>query len=373
MKLTNLSAITDVIMGQSPPSSSYNTERNGLPFFQGKAEFGKLYPEVKKWCDKPTKIAQKDDILISVRAPVGPTNLCSERVCIGRGLAAIRPKNGFSDKFFILYFLRSIETKLAEKGKGSTFSAINRDDVERIKIPDLSYDEQKKVADILFKAESALEKRREAIHILDNFLKSTFLSMFGDPISNLIQWPRKTIGQLGRVVTGSTPPSKESNMFGGDIPFVTPGDLENIFGNVQRNLTVEGSKKSRVVRKGSALVCCIGATIGKIDIARMRSAFNQQINAVEWFPEIDDYFGLHLLRFFKPNIIARGTSTTLPILKKSAFEKITLPVPLKNLQIKFSEVVEHVERLKQRMKSSETELQNLFNCLMQKAFKGKLF
>ena len=66
-------------LGQSPPSSSYNEENIGLPFFQGKKEFGELYPEIRKWCNAPKKIAEKNDVLLSVRAPIGPTNLALEK------------------------------------------------------------------------------------------------------------------------------------------------------------------------------------------------------------------------------------------------------------------------------------------------------
>src|SRR5882724_6054176 len=87
-----LDEVCDVILGQSPSGDTYNTTRQGLPFYQGKTEFGDLYPTPRKWCSKPAKIAVRDDVLISVRAPVGPTNLCREKSCIGRGLAAIRAK-----------------------------------------------------------------------------------------------------------------------------------------------------------------------------------------------------------------------------------------------------------------------------------------
>ena len=80
-----------IIAGQSPESKYYNTNGEGLPFFQGKADFGALYPKVRMYCSQSTKIAEKDDILLSVRAPVGPTNLSPGKVCIGRGLTAIRP------------------------------------------------------------------------------------------------------------------------------------------------------------------------------------------------------------------------------------------------------------------------------------------
>jgi len=119
-----LSDVADVILGQSPPSSTYNTEENGLPFFQGRTEFGDLFPTARKYCSAPNKIAEADDILISVRAPVGPTNLATEKSCIGRGLAAIRP-HGDSPSRYFLYYLRSIENELAGKGTGTTFQAIS--------------------------------------------------------------------------------------------------------------------------------------------------------------------------------------------------------------------------------------------------------
>lgn len=113
-----------IIMGQSPPGSTYNTEGKGLPFFQGKAEFGEMYPTVQKWCTAPTKIAEKDDVLISIRAPVGPTNLCQYKACIGRGLAAIRPVGGIPSKY-ILYSIREAVEELVKQGTGTTFDAIN--------------------------------------------------------------------------------------------------------------------------------------------------------------------------------------------------------------------------------------------------------
>ena len=107
-------------------------------------------------------------------------------------------------------------------------------------------------------------------------------------------------------------------MFDGPIPFVTPGDLESD-DSVKRSVTEAGAVEVGTVRPGATLVCCIGATIGKIGRAAVRSAFNQQINAVEWGRSVHDTYGFSVLRFFKPTIIAWGASTTLPILKKSAF------------------------------------------------------
>jgi len=121
-------------MGQSPPSSVYNTDGQGLPFFQGKAEFGALYPTVAKWCSEPTKVAEPGDVLVSVRAPVGPTNLASERCCIGRGLAAIRPSQAARTKW-LLYALRSLEKAIDGLGTGTTFKAISGEVLRQLAIP----------------------------------------------------------------------------------------------------------------------------------------------------------------------------------------------------------------------------------------------
>lgn len=111
-------------MGQSPESQFYNNQGNGLPFFQGKSEFRERYPEIKKWCSQPTKIAKAGDIILSVRAPVGPTNITPAESCIGRGLAAIRGLPSIN-QLYLFYHFRHIESWLSEQGTGSTFSAIS--------------------------------------------------------------------------------------------------------------------------------------------------------------------------------------------------------------------------------------------------------
>ena len=131
---TRLEECAEIILGQSPPSSTYNENENGLPFYQGKLEFGDIFPTPRKWCTAPKKIAEKRDVLISVRAPVGPTNLCLEKSCIGRGLAAVRGLNGI-ESFFILYLLRAFEDEIAGKGTGTTFNAITGGQLKEFAVP----------------------------------------------------------------------------------------------------------------------------------------------------------------------------------------------------------------------------------------------
>ena len=133
-----------IIAGQSPESKYYNTTGEGLPFFQGKADFGELYPAIRVYCSQPTKIAEKDDILLSVRAPVGPTNLAPCKVCIGRGLTAIRPSEVLLTRYVLLFF-RYFEAQLASKGTGTTFKAITQDVVKNLEIPIPPLPEQERI------------------------------------------------------------------------------------------------------------------------------------------------------------------------------------------------------------------------------------
>jgi len=131
---TALANLAMVEMGQSPDSLSYNTEGKGLPFFQGKAEFQTVFPEIRKWCSEPTKIVERGDILLSIRAPVGPTNIAPEKSCIGRGLAGIRGDEGINQSY-LYYLFKKIEPWLSEQGTGSTFSAISGQFVRAISCP----------------------------------------------------------------------------------------------------------------------------------------------------------------------------------------------------------------------------------------------
>jgi type I restriction enzyme S subunit len=249
---------------------------------------------------------------------------------------------------------------------------LNQGDITSIEVPLPPLPEQKRIAAVLAKADRLRRLRRYARDLSDSYLQSVFLEMFGDPVTNPRSWHQSMLKKLGRVVTGTTPPSSEPNMFGGSVPFVTPGDLEVDTLQTQRLLTTQGVQKSRTVRAGSTMVCCIGATIGKVDKARTLSAFNQQINAVEWNDQIDDDFGLVTMSFYSRVIAEAGRSTTLPILKKSEFEGISIPVPPLVLQQQFARIVHKFERLRAQQRETQRQVEHLFQSLLHRAFQGEL-
>ncbi|MHB8565882.1 MAG: restriction endonuclease subunit S [Nitrososphaerales archaeon] len=189
-----LEQISELIFGQSPPSSTYNEERIGLPFYQGKLEFGSIYPTPRKWCSKPQKIANKGDILMSIRAPVGPTNLCPDRSCIGRGLVAIRPSGGI-DPLFILYLIRANEALIAGKGTGTTFSAITSNFLRQFAFLLPPFNEQKrivsKIEELFTKLDAGKESLKRARIQLKRYRQSVLKAGFEGKLTE--EWRKKTI------------------------------------------------------------------------------------------------------------------------------------------------------------------------------------
>lgn len=120
-------------MGQSPPSNTYNDDGKGLPFFQGSADFGLRYPKNRKYCTAPARIAQTDDTLVSVRAPVGAINMAWEECCAGRGVAVLRHKSG--SRSFTYYSIWSLQHDLQQyEQMGTVFGAITRKQLEMLPV-----------------------------------------------------------------------------------------------------------------------------------------------------------------------------------------------------------------------------------------------
>lgn len=178
---STIGEIAEIHMGQSPPSQSYNSIGEGLPFFQGKVDFGIRYPIPSKWCTAPIKLAYKNDILISVRAPVGDINLAKEKCCIGRGLAAIHCKTSICPHY-LFFNLMGQKGQIEQYGTGSTFKSISKKVVENFQVFVPPIPEQKKIAAILLKLQHAIETQDNIIQSLCNLKKSTMQHLFAHGI-----------------------------------------------------------------------------------------------------------------------------------------------------------------------------------------------
>lgn len=128
-----LSDIAVVVMGQSPDGKSYNEDGIGTVFYQGRAEFGTRFPTQRLFTTEPKRMAQENDVLISVRAPVGDLNVAKEDCCIGRGLGAVRSKDGHQS--FVLYTMFALRSQLnVFNGEGTVFGSINRDSLNSLPV-----------------------------------------------------------------------------------------------------------------------------------------------------------------------------------------------------------------------------------------------
>ena len=147
--MVSLKYSDDTIMGQSPNSDDYLLEpvNNSIPFLQGNAEFNELYPTPKLWCNTANKHSEINDILISVRAPIGAINISNQVYGIGRGLCAIRAVNHTFK--YLYYFLTSANEYLNVQGTGSTFTAISTTVLRELKIPAITLKEQTQIANYL--------------------------------------------------------------------------------------------------------------------------------------------------------------------------------------------------------------------------------
>ena len=200
-KFVKLKDCATIIAGQSPQSKYYNTTGEGVPFFQGKADFGELYPTVRVYCSKPTKIAEKDDILLSVRAPVGPTNLSPGKVCIGRGLTAIRPDDSLDLKYLLNYF-RYFEIQLASKGTGTTFKAITQAVVKNLEIPIPPKDEQRRIVSRIEELFSKLDKGVETLQTTKQQLAVYRQAVLKEAFARIEE--KRTIREMSVMVTSGS-------------------------------------------------------------------------------------------------------------------------------------------------------------------------
>ena len=185
-----LSEVCNIIMGQSPESNSYNELGNGLPFFQGNADFGELYPVTKMWCTEPKKIVEKNTLLISVRAPIGALNFSTERCCIGRGLAGITAKAP-TDLKYIYYGLMNKKEELNRLGTGSTFKAINKKVLENTLIVKEKAERQHNIVKVLDKNILIIAHLQKQLYLLDELVKSRFVELFGTYPANEKRWQRE--------------------------------------------------------------------------------------------------------------------------------------------------------------------------------------
>lgn len=364
-------------MGQSPSSDSYNTEGEGMPFFQGKSDFGKVNPKIRMYCKSPKKLAHKNDILLSVRAPVGDVNIAEGTCCIGRGLAAISGQKEKSYSKYIYYYLLWKKKELENIGVGSTFKAIGKKDIEKILIPLPPLDIQKKIATALDTANALIEKRKEQIEKLDLLIKSQFIEMFGDPVTNPKGWETDVLGRLSDIYRGGSP-RPISQFLGGNIPWIKIGDAtkgDNIFLYETREKIIEdGVVKSRFVKDGSIIFANCGVSLGFARIIKFDGCIHDGWLSFENIsPKLNKIFLLKSINMCTDFFREIAPDGTQPNLNTAIMKKYIQILPPSLLQNQFAEFVEKIEAQKVLLKKSLADMEQNYQSLMQKCFKGEIF
>ena len=358
MKYVTLKDVCTINMGQSPDSDSYNDNGEGVPFFQGNADFGERYPVTRKWCSAPTKMAAPEDILISVRAPIGAMNYAKEECCIGRGLAALTPDKTKVSPKFIFWLLKGKNAELNSKGTGSTFKAIGRKVLEETKVPDIPLEKQLEHSETLEKIYAVFQHRKSELQMLDNLIKARFVEMFGDLMLNSYEWPVVKISDISTFLKSGLSRKLSDDDIG--LPVIRSGNIQNgqfVYSDVKywyKDDPQGSNTKDYVLEEGDVLVNFINSAsqIGKTaifrdtgreciyttNIFRMKLTDNCNEYYYNWFA-MSDYYYRQLQNIIQP-AVNQASFTTVNFLK------LNVPLPPIELQNEFADFVHKVDKSK---------------------------
>jgi type I restriction enzyme S subunit len=215
-----------LVMGQSPPGTTYNDRGEGLPFFQGKADFGEEFPTPRIFCSAPTRIAESKDILISVRAPVGPTNLANQRCAIGRGLAAIRCAGGVEPRY-LLTVLRAQEVNIAHlaEGQGGGFTCLRKKQLANLGIPVPPLEKQQRLVGrieaLTRRLDLACQSRQSALAEAEMVFQKALANAFNE--ENTEDWRYVPAETLFEIASGQVSPLDERYKH---LPYLGPEHVE---------------------------------------------------------------------------------------------------------------------------------------------------
>lgn len=377
MNYVKLKDVCTINMGQSPSSDSYNENGHGVPFFQGNADFGERYPVTRKWCSAPTKMAAPEDILISVRAPIGAMNYAKEECCIGRGLAALTPNREKVAPEYIFWLLKGKNEELNCKGTGSTFKAIGRNILEETLVPNISLEKQTECAIILEKTYRVILSRKQQLQKMDELVKARFVELFGDPATNPYGWQQLTVNDVCVSVVRGPFGSALKKEF-----FVPPSDTTyKVYEQkhaIQKSSTIGTyyvtAEKYNELRRfechsGDILMSCSG-TMGELyqlPAGCERGIINQALCKFTLNERILPIVFLAYMRETIGNLETKGSGIQ-NIAAVSYVKAMPINLPPMRVQEQYATFVEQTDKSKVAVQKALDEAQLLFDSLMQKYF-----
>ena len=372
-------------MGQAPKGTSYNTAERGYPLIAGAGDFGDLAPVPTKHTDAPTKLSQPGDIVLCIRATIGDRNWSDREYCLGRGVAGLRAKKVALSQAYLWHWLDHAAPVLSAKGRGATFLQVSKADIASLQIPLPPLAEQKRIAGILDAADALRAKRREALAQLDSLLQSTFLDMFGDPVTNPKGWEVKPLNELlGEKSTNGAYYPKDAyssvgtrmvHMANAFYGVVNPNEVKRVdapladiekYGLLPTDILV--SRRS-LNYEGSAKPCLIPETdeplIFESSLIRVRPDRERVLTIYLFHYLLND-------RARAKYVFPLVTRSTISGISQSNLMKVKVVLPPLDLQLRFAAVVESIEQQKASQRAHLAELDTLFASLQSRAFRGDL-
>lgn len=330
-----------------------------------------------------SKIIPAGEIVIATRVGLGKVCILGQDTAINQDLRGLIPKRGIEiDRRFLFYWYKSIADKVIDAGTGATVQGVKLPFVKSLPLPRLTLAEQQRIVAVLDEAFEGLARARA--HAEANLQNAR--DLFGSALQAALQdestsWDDVALADLGAVITGSTPKTSEKGNLGSHIPFIKPGDFmpDGSLTYNNQGLSEQGAAVSRVLPAGSALMVCIGATIGKAGYSDRPIATNQQINAVVPKDGINgEYLYYQMLTpEFQADVMRGAGQATLPIINKGKWSKLKVRMPSdlsKQAEIvdKLSSIRAQVDAVSAQYEAQIFDLADLRQSLLQKAFAGEL-
>lgn len=353
---------------QWPTISQSNLTKDGYPVFGANGRIG-YYSEFNH--EHPT-------ILITCRgATCGTINVCEPKSYVtGNAMALDAFDISRADLRYTFYALN--HRGLRDAITGTAQPQITRTSLAGVKIPLPPLSEQKRIADILDKADAIRRKRQDSTNLTNSLLVAAFYDLFGDPVSNSRNWPTVPLKTYGVVTTGNSPSRKAPENYGTNIEWIKSDNINTPFHYLTRateGLSEVGKKLARTVQAGATLVTCIAGSpdcVGNAAMADRTVAFNQQINAVTPSTTTDPCFLYMLISLSKPLVQRSSTASMKGMVSKGKFEEVQVIDVPPTAQEDFGRVFKRILKTLDHQHAVAAESESLFNSLVQRAFKGEL-
>jgi len=329
--IVELKEVAVVISGQSPSSEFYNDNEEGLPFYQGKTEFTEMYIGAPtKWTTEITKEAFKNDILMSVRAPVGPVNYATQHICIGRGLAAIRTKEVIK-KDFLFYLLKSQEGKIKGNG-GAVFDSISRNQIEAIKIPLPPLSIQQEIVAEIEQYQKIIDGAKM---VVENYKPKIDI----DPEWEMVELGEFVIFNQTGLVKNKTEQGEENNYYYLKMDGITYEGQLDLTKLVKVNATAEEFEKYTLTKDDFLYnTRNTPELVGKSTVFNYESGkylFNNNIMRIRFNEKLNPYFANYVLNLddYKRQVrsFVDGTTSVAALYPKNYFS-VKIPVPNNKIQ-----------------------------------------